>query len=670
MLKVPSTESELQSDINSKFTDSEQFMEPIRAEWRGNELLYNGDHLGHVLNNNVNSPQIQANIVLSIISTEMPIVMNNIPVVNALPRDANDVLLASILDKTLKDLQRQGSLLSTLEQVGLDYKIYSNGIWSYVPIIKKGELVGREYKAISPFGWFPSPDALDLDINTESTYQIFARVMSIQDIKAHPTWKNTDDVKEESNLEQFLSFNRRSLLFNSTGTAKSKLTGTHALVKQMFFVDPDKTAYPTGRMITFTESAILEDRAIFGDFKPKPTDDFNQFLPYKMVKNHGTEHSLFGRGEPEILKTVAVTLNEVLSATAQNIRMMGNPAWHIDPEAANEMELEILGIPGEQITAPMGMLKQFAGMNMPSTTFAFIELLYCMPEIMTGAERSLRGDKPAGVESGRAILALQQQASTLLESQTRREFRKAMKEFVEFEIWTIKNFAKEVVIRDEGLVGLADEMDVDQIPDSVTVSQSGDFTFTKINFQKALKDSRFDIEISEGTSIPKGSAEYEQLLDSWVVSGKISLAESIRQSGILEDKGRLIADLKTRDAASATIEREQEAVKQLPQFRQLVKEATGLLEAGTSPQDFANTPTAMNLSTMIDTFREYLDTPEWLALDAGYKQVVLQVFMETPEEDRQIEESGQVGADTEVPSNGQAGGDIAGQIEQLVTQTQ
>jgi len=126
MLKVPITDTELLSTLNSKFDDSKQFMEPMRAEWRQDELSYNGSHQ-HVLNNNANGPQIQANIVLSIISTEMPVVQNNIPTVNALPRDADDVLSASVVNKVMKDLQSAGSLDSTMEQVGLDYKMYGNG---------------------------------------------------------------------------------------------------------------------------------------------------------------------------------------------------------------------------------------------------------------------------------------------------------------------------------------------------------------------------------------------------------------------------------------------------------------------------------------------------------------------------------------------------------------
>jgi len=148
-----------------------------------------------------------------------------------------------------------------------------------------------------------------------------------------------------------------------------------------------------------------------------------------------------------------------------------------------------------------------------------------------------------------------------------------MKQFAEFEVWTIKNFARTVTIRDKGISELL--ADVDKIPDSVTVTQSGDFTFTEINFEDMLKNTNFDIDISEGISLSKGSAEYEEFINNAVATGTISKSEGIRQSGIWEDKGRLIADLKTRDAASATIEREQEAVKQLPQFRQL----TGLAAA-------------------------------------------------------------------------------------------
>lgn len=639
MLRVPSEPSDLQGFLNSKFTDSEQFMEPIRAEWRENELLYNGSHLGFVLNNNANSPQIQANVVLSIINTEMPVVMNNIPTVNALPRDADDVLSASIVDKVMKDLQKASCLKPTMEQIGLDYKKYGNAIWSHVPKIEDGKLTGYDYRAVNPFGWFPSPDSIDLDITGDSTYQIFARVMSLEDIKANEKWENTELVKAEPNLERYLSFNRRNLQFSQSGTAKSKLSGDHALVKQIFFVDTDKEQYPTGRMVTFTNSAILDDSAIFVGFTPSKSSDFNQYLPYKMVKNHGSEHSLFGRGEPEVLKTVAHTLNEVLSATAQNIRTTGNPARMLDPAAAQEMQTEILGIPNETIEVSPGMLKILEGAGIPQATFAFIELLFRMPEIMTGAERSLRGDKPAGVESGRAILALQQQAISLLESQTRREFRRAMKEFAEFEVWAIKNFGKEVTIRDNGFNQATQDMDVDQLPDNIKVVERGGFVFTSINFDKAMKNTSFDIEITEGTSIPKGSAAYEEFLSQLMAEGTISQAERIRQSAVLEDKGRLIADLKLRDATTTTMQKEEESIKRLPEFRKLISDATKLAEDGMSPEGFANTATAMNLSTLIDTFKNYLETPEWLTFNQAYKQIVLQVFMETPEEDRQIAES-------------------------------
>jgi len=671
MLRVPATEDELLPFIEGRFKESFQFMEPMRSEWRQGEALYNGSHLGFILNNNKFGTQLQLNVVLGIISRELPIVMNNIPTISALPRDIDDVLAVSLVDKTMKSMQVSGELRSTLEQVALDYKMYGNGIWSHMPLIQDNKLKGRRYKAVNPFGWFPSPDALDLDTREDSTYQIFGRVMSISDIRANKKWKNRSKVQAESSLERFLSFQSRhgghtgsgSHGANSSGKGKSKLSGTHALVKQILFEDKDKSTYPTDRIITFTATAILEDRAILGDFKPKADDDFNNFMPFKMIKNHGSQHGLFGRGEPEILKTVSVTLNESLSATADNIRTMGNPSRLIDPAAWNEMETEPLGIPNENHKIAPGLMKIMEGAGIPSSTFAFIELLFFVAEEMTGAKRVVGGDKPPGVESGRAIIALQQSATSLIESQTRREFRRPMRDFTEFELWTIKNFVKETTIRDEGINQILEELD--EVPDGVQVSQAGGFVFTKINFEDMLKNTQFDIEINEGVSIPKGSVEWENMLSNFVADGTIDQAERIRQTGVLTDKSRLIAAWKSRQAGQAAIEREEEARKQMPQFRKLISEANKLFEDGTQPMEFANTATAMNLSVMIETFRQYLDSPEWLTLNTGYQRVLLEVFLESPQEDAEIQQQGQT--QPPAPANGN-GTTETGQVTDFLTQ--
>ena len=637
------------------FTESKAWMEVRRERWRKNEALYNNDM---EISGSSKSTKIKAPLVFAIIETQMPIVSDYSPTFDIKGEERNDKYFADMMQKRKQKVEAQSEFKDRVLDAVRDSLEYSNGLPCIEPIFEKigaeaqrhtgtegttqeqdidgqageelmtaeesgnensGQPAGPAYRftgkfrisVADPFTWFPSPGAVDIDIRHPLTrYQIFATPTHVAQIKK----QYEKEVKGEGFLDEYMAFNVSkggNAVESESGMNSNEGTKNNmALVKECYFMDDDLEKYPNGRLVVWANGTLLADQALL---YPR--------INYFNLKNYGSAHSLFGMGEPELVRFLVKALNECISAIAENVKKTGNPIRKIVRRLWNQMKKKIEGTAGEDVVVdhPTDVSWEHPP-SMSAQVFAFIDLLMKLIDIVSGIHDVTEGRKPAGITAAQAIRALQEAAQSRIRYKISKDISKLVREMGEFIVWVLQNFdqeTREIRLRNE--MGEDDYVLYDPVGtyDANGIPQGGENFDEKT--AKTLGDSRLEIEVVGGSTIPAGRAESELRAMELYKIGAIGI-EGLVMALAEPNKSDIVKDYYKRQGIEAIMKRMEATDK-------AYQELIGLTDTALSDPNWMGSLNEERMAKLLEQYPEFLNADEYQVLPDLYKERLVAVFL-------------------------------------------
>ncbi len=605
-LEIDSEATEEGSTVISKyeefFEESKKHMESRRERWRKNEALY---YNKIIVPGPSRATKLKFNIPLAIIETELPIISDYLPTFDVMPREQNDVFFADMLTKRKNHIEKETKLQKKMLEAAKDSLIYSNGITSVFP--KKnssGEYDGIEISPIDPFTWFPAPGATGMDIRSQARYHIFATPMHVDDIHREYNVR----IEPEGFMDEFRAFH---LIKGETTGSDADTLCNSALVKECYTMDDDNDKYPNGRMVIWSNGKLLSDLAI----------PFER-IPYFMIGNYKTAHSLFGIGETELVSTQTKAINQVMSSLADVINKTGNPIRKITRSLWSQLKTKISGIPGEEVIVDKASdLTWDVPPNVPAHTFRYIELLLKLTDVVSGVHDVIEGKKPTGITAAAAIIALQEAAQARVRFKINNEISQYIEDVGTFIIWILQTYDEEVIsIREKDDSGERQFAEYDPVGIfDIQGVKEGEEGFDETTAQ-SMRDSHFDIEIVGGVRLPSGRVASEQRALELFKEGVYGIKPTVMALSE-PNKGELIDDYNERQGVQQIIERQE-------QLNEAFKDLEKLIDiALKSPEEWKGSRDEEKLLKILQEFPEFLKSDEFEALPDEFKERLLLGFL-------------------------------------------
>ena len=533
--------------INRWFELSKKTRDTKSDRWRKNENLYYGNHWGNVNDSDKWKTRMVYNFPFSAVETILPIIGDFMPVVDIMPKEANDVYFADMVQKRFKQIANSSNLYQKLIHSIKDSLIYGNGMVEILPAFHGDRFTGFDIEVVDPFTVFPESYATDMGFDN-GNYYIFAIPMHLDKIEQQFGVRPSS----EGNLDDYMAFQ----IEDGENNANAKKDVPMALVKECYFDDPNKDVYPHGRHTVIAgETLLVDDR-----------------IPVFMIGNYKSPHNFWGIGEPELVRTIVKTMNETMSSIADSIKKTGFPSRLVTPRAKAKMKRPLTGRPGEEILVDdvhndVGWESPPA---IPGYVQNFIQQNSFFMDGITGVQDVTQGRTPTGVKSGRAIMALQEASQPRIRFKINHEIKRYIREIGEYMVNLIQIYDTEIQsIREKNPSGAYEfaEYDPNGVFDA-NGAREGMEGFDP-STAKTMRDSNFDIEVASGSRYPGGRMAKEERAIELYQQGIYGI-EDIAKAMDEPDKQDLIQRWYQRQGAPAPGEAEQEQESMDQQLMELI----------------------------------------------------------------------------------------------------
>lgn len=393
--KQKQEEARLASHYDSLFKHAMVAKAPFTKAWNTYFDAYFGDYFKKDGNPEYKS-NLVSNYIFSIIETIRPIMFDNDPKFQAMPRTPDGMPYAEDLNKALMYEWDRESMNTKMWKELINGLVTGNYFF-FLP----WDSVQKEVKAVAvnPFNIFVDPNAKDIQ---SSEYVIYADYYNMNDVKrrfperqsdikgmtiTHPELvQETDDGKRKANQVLILEvYSRDHEMEIDTKNAEKKV----------------KLKYPNGRVTIVAPELglILED-------KENPYKD--GLYPFVHGKDYDVPGQFWGEGEVAQLLSPQTYMNELNNAVLDNAKSTANMPWIVDRNA---------GIPQGGITNRPGLIirknpgsevRRDQPPGMPAYVVNAIESYKGDMEQVSGIFDTLKGNSETGVYTAQGILALQE----------------------------------------------------------------------------------------------------------------------------------------------------------------------------------------------------------------------------------------------------------------------
>lgn len=592
------------NQLETWFLESKTSIDIQRDRWRKNEKLYYNQ--GGDFKVAKGATKLKFGLPMAIIETEMPIVKDFMPAFDVRALDENDQWFADQMQIRKNEALRECDFEDTFLNGVHDSKVYSNGLVYLAPNFDpSGNYTGLKADSVDIYTWFPSPDATGMDIRTEAEYHIFVTPVTVRRVKI----KYNLDVRGEGFIDDFKCFRYVDGAEQNTGQKMN-----YALIKECYRMDPDLKKYPNGRVTVWVGNRMINDAPMKGR------------IPYFMIPNYKTVHSLFGMGETELVKTQVKCLNQVMSAIADSINKTGNPIRKVLRGWWAQKTKAISGVAGEEVVVGSQADVMWENPpNVPKYIFEFINLLMKLTDVVTGIHDVTEGRKPAGIESGRAILALQEAAQARIRYQISKTYAKIMKDMGRYVIDILQEYDEESrSIRTQAEDGSHEYITYN--PRGLYKIEGGEATEVGEGEEggKSIQDTKFDIEIVAGISQPAGRVANEERASELFKAGVYGIEEVVKHIAD-PNKQQVVNNYYRRMGIQEQAVKFDEMNKSYTDFKKLTEKARN------APEEWMNSIDEKRAAGMILAFPNFLETDEFNYLPMNFKQRLLLVFQHDPE---------------------------------------
>ena len=477
-------EASLLKYLENKFESSKNARQHKISRWRRNEELYNGDFFAP-FNLPKYKSRIVANTVHSTVETIYSILTDRNPKVDIMPKTEQQVDSAKQAQELVEATLDKEKCWKQIQMMKKDGLIYGNG---YV----KTCYVDGKVEYIVPDVYTVFFDPLATSVN-DAKCVIFATPTYISDIEEN--FENGKYVKAEGSLNEYKSFVKKSNVSETQDKqiAESKSPADsndgkggndygkgQALLKEAWYYDGDDLCIATwcGKVLLQKEKAPYKQ------------------LPIAVFQNYQDAHTIYGKGEPEIIESLAVGTAILLSQGIDNIILHGNPQL--------VMSKSLTKIPGNRPSDrpgkifyknnPSEQIDRIPAGNISSSTLPMAETLIKMTDTVSGVHDITQGRNPSGVTASRAIAQLQEASQQIIRAKEREIGSDAVVDIYKQTLEILQyNYESPITIR--------------------TFSESGSgYEFDTINPYDV--DSDMDFKYVPGSSMPESrAARFDQALD-------------------------------------------------------------------------------------------------------------------------------------------------------------
>jgi len=376
-----------------KFREALIHKSPTTKSWMINKDAYNGNYFKNKKNTEYKSDSV-SNYVFSIVETIRPLMMDNDPKFQALPRNSDGLQFASDLQDAFNyEWDRENMNMKMYSEL-INFLTIGNAIF-HVPWDSANKQI--RMTPVSPFNIFPDPLATSFE---DAEYIIYARYI------AENTLKNTYPEKADrihgGNINYIELVNGVTLNQNVTNQVLALEVYARDYSFEEVLKDGKSTMkYPNGRVFTICPeiNLMLEDKAL-----PYSDKDF----PFVHFKDYDMPGVFWGEGEVTQLLSPQKQMNDLNNAIIDNAKAVANMPWVIDKNS---------GIPVGAITARPGLIirknpgtevKRDQAPQMPNYVQNVVEIFKNDMEMISGVHNTLRGENTTGVYTAQGIIALQE----------------------------------------------------------------------------------------------------------------------------------------------------------------------------------------------------------------------------------------------------------------------
>ena len=145
------------------------------------------------------------------------------------------------------------------------------------------------------------------------------------------------------------------------------------------------------------------------------------FIPLVCFQNYQDAHSIWGKGEPEIIESSAVGTSISLSQAMDNLIYHGNPAVVMSKSMAKTAGNRPTDKPGQvyYTGGPHESVTRLPAGNISASSLPLAESMMKMTDIVSGVHDITQGRNPSGVTASRAIQQLQEASQQIIRTKER-----------------------------------------------------------------------------------------------------------------------------------------------------------------------------------------------------------------------------------------------------------
>ena len=420
--------------LEKMYEAGREFRKRQVSRWRRNEELYNGDLL-KPFNLPKYKTRIEPNIVHSVLETMYSIITDRPPKVDVMPKEDGQMQAAYQAQESIEWVLQDKKVQRAVSGMKRDGLLYGNGFLKIAVIDDEIEFINAD-----PFTVFIDPLATSIQ---DMECIIFATPTYVDTIKD----KYKKDVKPEGRIDEFRSFIKQNKEYatdktpelqssrDSGGDSKSTdYKGGQCILKEAWY-------YKNGELhlATWSGKTLLQD-------EKAPYD----FIPVVMFKNYPSSHSVWGKGEPEIIESLAVGSSIALSQGMDNLILQGSPVVIMSKSLAKIPGNRMTDKPGHvvYVNGPHERIDRLPAGNISASTLPLAESMIGLADNVSGVHEVTKGMTPGSVTASRAIQQLNEASQTIIRAKEREIGIDAIIDIYKITLQLLsKNYSKTINIR-------------------------------------------------------------------------------------------------------------------------------------------------------------------------------------------------------------------------------
>lgn len=388
-------DARLCSEWNFRFKNAIVYKTEYVKNWLTYLDAYKGDYFKNDKTPEYRSNQV-SNYIFAIVETVRPIMLDNDPKFQSMPRQPEGMGFANDLQEALSYEWDRENMNEKLYKELINTLVLGTSVF-FVPWNSTKKNV--EAIAVNPFNIFPDPLATSVD---DAEYIIYASYKNVEFLKRLFPDKAEKLVGGDINYSELVHDNNQNAKIDNQVLVLEVWTRDYEMIDE---VDGDtkksRPIYPNGRVLT-----ICPELGIVLDDKENPYKDGK--FPFVVIKDYDVPGKFWGEGEVAQLLSPQSYMNELNNSIIDNAKTTANVPWIIDKNSGIGIG-KITARPGLVIRKnPGSEVRREQPPQMPSYVMNTVDTFKSDIEMISGVHNTLRGENSSGVYTAQGILALQE----------------------------------------------------------------------------------------------------------------------------------------------------------------------------------------------------------------------------------------------------------------------